>query len=876
MDYVFHFDAEETAEITQVGGKAWSLIRMTQQGLPVPPGFVLAVDFFDPWYKRLMQTQEWSEFIQSPASEMKMRTETLKKRCLDFDITEERKQILEQALKTLEQKVESRLYAVRSSSPEEDLEGASFAGGYQTSLGVNRNTLVNALLACFQSSLDERIFVYKRELGFNIEQPKIAVIVQAQVASDTAGVAFSLNPVNNSYDEIVINANFGLGESVVSGMVSPDTFVVDKTSGRILEKKAGKKELSIGLRHQGGTYEKQKSHSAVHCLSDKQVEQLAELVEKIEKDYRKPMDIEWAYRKNELFLLQARPITAYIPLPEAMQTKPGEQKLLYLDETTVKQGINEPISVMGTALLSLYKSKIETATTGFDTSGVTDGLGGFYQGRMYANISNSIKLGGKGKLIYGYRLIDRTTADIISEINEKEYVPKILPEKLKGVIWGRIRNSMGIGKSVMKAMKNPQVYYDRFVEKAKEYTKELEREMLKAQSVKEFAEAATQRFVDFFIFSMPVIALSMLAQTRLQRIVKNEDPKIRDKVTYLAKSLPHNVTTQMGLAMYRLSCFSEIKEHPSFTAFKKSIEDHSFSSEFIDAWNQFMALYGFRGPKELDIASPRYYEKMELIYRQLLTLTENTDAHNPQTAFEEAGKDRENSLCDLLALARKKGMGRGKYVQKNYDLLVLFGGLREAPKYYWVMTVNALRRRVLKDAKTLMADRRLLYPEQVFDLTINDLEKAMTDPAMNLQSIIFENTAFLKKISNIRHFPRIIDSRGRILHPLKKAPKEGELAGEPISPGIVSGRVKVLNSPDEKPVLPGEILVTRATDPGWTPLFLNAAGIILEVGGMLQHGALVAREYGKPCVSGVENAVTTLTDGQWVELDGHNGIVKIH
>ena len=123
--------------------------------------------------------------------------------------------------------------------------------------------------------------------------------------------------------------------------------------------------------------------------------------------------------------------------------------------------------------------------------------------------------------------------------------------------------------------------------------------------------------------------------------------------------------------------------------------------------------------------------------------------------------------------------------------------------------------------------------------------------------------------------PNFIDSRGKILRPPRKEAKEGELVGEPISPGIVQGKVKVLHEPDEKPVLPGEILVARATDPGWTPLFLNSAGIVLEVRGTLQHGALVAREYGKPCVAGIEHATSVLVDGQVVELDGAHGVIRL-
>ena len=163
----------------------------------------------------------------------------------------------------------------------------------------------------------------------------------------------------------------------------------------------------------------------------------------------------------------------------------------------------------------------------------------------------------------------------------------------------------------------------------------------------------------------------------------------------------------------------------------------------------------------------------------------------------------------------------------------------------------------------------------MFDLTVDYLDAAIKDSSVDVRSRAEKNTQFLRKIKNIHDFPRIIDSRGKILYPPRREAAEGELVGEPISPGIVQGQVKVLHTPDEKPVLPGDILVAQATDPGWTPLFINAGGVILEVGGLLQHGALVAREYGKPCVAGIEHVTSLLKDGQIVEIDGLNGVVHL-
>ena len=158
---------------------------------------------------------------------------------------------------------------------------------------------------------------------------------------------------------------------------------------------------------------------------------------------------------------------------------------------------------------------------------------------------------------------------------------------------------------------------------------------------------------------------------------------------------------------------------------------------------------------------------------------------------------------------------------------------------------------------------------------MDELDRGIADPSIDLKALVYDNTTYLRRFDHIREFPRMLDSRGKILRPPRKEPQDGEFQGEPISPGVVKGQIKILHEPDQKPVFPGEILVARATDPGWTPLFLNAAGIVLEVGGALQHGALVAREYGKPCVAGIENATEVFNDGQMVEMDGTSGIITL-
>ena len=197
MDLTYPFTTDETPELTQVGGKAMSLILMTQRGLPVPPGFVLSVAFFEPWLEAIRQTAEWAKALNSPPEALKRRCDALKALCRDLELDDKRKAALARALEALTEHTDSSLFAVRSSSPEEDLEELSFAGGYETVLGVKEGALEDALRRSFASCFDERVFVYKQEHGLAVDEPRIAVIVQKQIAAETAGVAFSLNPINN-------------------------------------------------------------------------------------------------------------------------------------------------------------------------------------------------------------------------------------------------------------------------------------------------------------------------------------------------------------------------------------------------------------------------------------------------------------------------------------------------------------------------------------------------------------------------------------------------------------------------------------------------------------------------------------------------------
>ena len=247
MNLTISFPGTEQTTLSEVGGKGYSLIRMVEAGLPVPPGTVLTTEFFKPWFDEIKVSSTWLALAEATPDKWASLCNELKERCLALTLTETQYQALEGLRKNLAALGDNALLAVRSSSPEEDLASASFAGSYKTRLGVHPADLEEAVRHCFASSLDERVFVYKKERGFDVMSPRIAVIVQQQINSEVAGVGFTINPLTNDYDEAVIDANWGLGDSVVAGLVSPDHFIVDKVSRQIIEKKLGAKQVSIWL-----------------------------------------------------------------------------------------------------------------------------------------------------------------------------------------------------------------------------------------------------------------------------------------------------------------------------------------------------------------------------------------------------------------------------------------------------------------------------------------------------------------------------------------------------------------------------------------------------------------------------------------------------
>ena len=326
MKLFYRFGDTPLPAAGEIGSKGLSLITLYQAGLPVPNGFVLTVSFFEPWIVLLKATPAWKNFLVADQAGLREACQRLKHISSGYELNPEQKKRLREALFAFEEKT---LFAVRSSSPEEDMAGASFAGCYETVLGVSPDRLEAAIHTTFASCLDARIIAYKRERGFDDIEPRIAVVVQEQVASEVSGVGFSAHPHTGDPDQAVFESNWGLGETVVAGRVTPDHFVVNKPTQAILERRVGRKERASVLLTSGGTHEREDPRHDQLSLQDGQLQALTEALIAIEHRYGRPVDMEWAFAGGKLYVLQARPIAAP-PKARSVEAKaPGARPSLW-------------------------------------------------------------------------------------------------------------------------------------------------------------------------------------------------------------------------------------------------------------------------------------------------------------------------------------------------------------------------------------------------------------------------------------------------------------------------------------------------------------------------------------------------------------------
>lgn len=860
-----------------VGGKAWSLHRLASAGFTVPRALVLTTAFFAPWLAKLRATPAWDALLRSPQAGWTSCCAALAAQVDELAWEPAQRGALDQLLRLSGADQDGARFAVRSSSPDEDLAAASFAGMYRTLLGVPAPDIEAAVRACFASCLDARVLAYKSARGLPVFAPAIAVIVQRQVDSEVSGVGFSINPLTNDFDEMLVSASWGLGESVVDGSVMADQFVLDKASGGLLGQVLGSKQSSTVLAPGGGTWRHEEPHRSGFCLASGQLAALRETLSSAETLFGCPVDVEFAFAGGVLHVLQARPVTSHVPLAPEMLTAPGAPRRLYMDIALAKGlTINAPVSPMGQDWLKRMIGRMVAHCAGpvdfaLDRPDGWLWIGG---GRMYLNLSRMLWLASPSQLACSNAPTDRLLGETLATIDVARYRaperPALLPALVLAprLLW-KLRRSMWRSLAAFVA---PARAHRQYLARERSYAARLKAPVdprwTPAQVDDRLGPLATEAILEV---AMPAMVAGVGAPALLAKLAHGDEE--RELVAHLMRGAPGNLVVEMGVAMFRLARMLAPEEFEDLDALAARIAHRDMPAGFLAEWDHFLDCHGCRGPGEMDLANPGYRDDPLMLLRQMSFMAAAPEAHDPALAQRELARQREDAYRRLL---ERFGPLRRWLLRHLYRMSELFTGTRDTPKYFNLLLRQQVRRQALAAGAGLAAQGLLDRPDDVFGLHCAELEADQASHPGFLRSRRAQRTAFLDLLARQVHaFPALIDSRGRILRAPQRAETAGQLCGMAISPGVATGRVKCLRNAHDKSIEPGDILVAFTTDPGWTPLFVSAAAIVLEVGGVLQHGALVAREFNKPCVAGIADVFARLHDGQLVEVDGEHGTVTI-
>ena len=857
--------APPTTPRQRVGGKGASLITMAAAGLPVPSGHVLTSEFFAPWLQAMEGSPGAHDDLDDP---IQARLD----KALRLPLTADQSETLTRLQTTLATDGIAWV-AVRSSAADEDAADASFAGIFESFLGVARDQIEPAVRRCFAASFDQRVLAYRRERGLSAGQC-FAVVVQQQIDSEVAGVGFSLNPINNDFDEAVFAASWGLGCAVVDGHVSPDHLVVDRISGRFIEQALGDKSTAMRLGKSGGVLVQAESRATERALSDPQVAQLLAMIGRVETTFGSPVDIEWAFADGQMHLLQARAITTFIPLAQAMQTAPGEPRRLYLDAALSKgMTSNRPYSVLG--LDQIARSFGGLITRWFGPVGdlsAADGLISFVGSRMYLNTSDLLWLVSPARLAEGHRATDTLTADIIAGVNRQRYRSPARPRWLGlPLLWRLPRACWRLRRlfwALLQGVFAPAALYRRYRQTSSELLQWLDPQRQSDAPLIDLQQLMTNRMAQGFEVLMAALVIGLVSpRLALGRKAETHEPL----VDATARGIEGNVVVDMSLALYSMAQLLNPADFESIDALADRLQRRTLPKPLLVAYDDFIARFGWRGAEEMDVANPRYADDPRIALRQMAAMA-GSDGFDLAANHQRFVEERKLAYAQLAAQC---GPLRRALLRRVRQWNQFFAGARDTPKHINVLCNDIIRRRALVQGESLVRAGRLDRVEQVFDLTFHDLQQAQAGDDFDLRTLADERSRLQRQLkSQVRQFPPLMDSRGRVLAPLPKAAEPGVMRGMPVSAGTARGPVKVLHSADGASIAPGDILIAYTTDPGWTPLFVNAAAVVLEVGGVLQHGAVVAREFGKPCVVGIAGIATALTNGEWVEVDGSAGSVR--
>jgi pyruvate,water dikinase len=778
--------------------------------------------------------------------------------------------------------------AVRSSATTEDLPEASFAGQQETFLNVTGNgALLEAVVRCWSSLWTARAIAYRTRNQIEHHGAVLAVVVQEMVASETAGVLFTANPLTGKRTETVIDATFGLGEALVSGQVEPDHYVVNPTDGRILSKTLGAKAVAIRAKPDGGTVTRTEGAAGRQALPDGAIIELSSLGQRVARLFGVPQDIEWAWAGGKIFLLQSRPITSLFPVPDGMVPEP----LQVLVSFGASQGMLDPMTPLGRDVLRRIPVNV-AKLIGQDATLVLQRFFAVSGERLFINVTGALRQHHSRNLIRAaLKMIEPGSGQALEQLLVD---PALAPARTRI----KLRTVARLVPLLVRIIGN--IGYNLVWPAAgRERTQRRIEAVVKLFQVKSAAAATLadrvalcEAVVGGWVRRvLPVLMpgpIAGLGALRLLHYLAAELPHAEQAVLKTTRGLPHNVTTEMDLALWRTA--GVIRADTAAAAHFRQADVATLATETLTgqlpaaaqaAILDFLRRYGMRGVAEIDLGRPRWREGPTPLIQVLQSYLRIVDPdHAPDVVFERAAASSEVTIATLVkAVGRiRHGWLKSRVLRWAAHRMRALAGLRESPKFTFIRLLGILRESLLAGARELVAAGVLTRPDDIFFLRLEEVQTLATGERRDWRTLIAERRAAYAREKRRRQVPRLLLSDGRAFFDGVAKPGDeagATIAGSPVSPGVAEGIVHVVLDPHGTQLAPGEILVCRGTDPAWTPLFLAAAGLVMEVGGLMTHGSVVAREYGIPAVVGVHQATLRLKTGQRVRVDGTRGRITI-
>ncbi|UJW36831.1 phosphoenolpyruvate synthase [Saccharothrix sp. AJ9571] len=845
----------------QVGGKGVHLGELSRiDGISVPDGFCVTTDAYREIVAAAPSIDERLDRLSQVEPGDRAAIRTLSAQVRDLIEGVELPGDLAAAITgSLARLGEGTACAVRSSATAEDLPTASFAGQQDSYLNiVGPEAVLRHVRRCWASLFTERAVTYRLHNGFDHRDVRMAVVVQRMVFPDVAGILFTADPVTSNRKVATVEAGWGLGEALVSGLVNADVHTV--RDDQVVSTAIGTKARAILALPEGGTHETpvEPERQARAALTEAQVLRLVRLGRRIEAYFGRPQDIEWCLAGDEFHLVQSRPITTLFPIPET-----GDEDNHVYISVGHQQMMTDAMKPLGLSVWQL------TTPRPMHEAG----------GRLFVDVAPALATpAGREGVMGNAGRSDPLIRDALQTVLDRgDFIPSCPDEEA----------APAAGEAPAPLETDPAAVTE-LITRDRESVATLRREIqdLSGPALLDFimADFHELRRILFDPRSHQAIMASMETTWWLNEHLE-EWLGEKNAADALTQSVPHNVTSEMGLAL--LDVADTIRPHAEVVAFLQQVtDDQDFLDELAglpggraarDAIQGYLDEYGMRCAGEIDITRTRWSERPATLVPTILGNIRNFEPGAGKRRFEqglqEAQRKEEEVLTRLRALPG--GEAKAEETKRMIDRVRTFAGYREYPKYGMVRRYFVYKQALLREADRLVRAGILRAREDLFFLRLQEFHEVVRTNQVDHQLIRERREAF-QSYETLTP-PRVLTSDGEAItgEYRRDDVPPGALAGLPVSAGTVEGRARVVVDMARAELETGDILVTAYTDPSWTPLFVAISGLVTEVGGLMTHGAVIAREYGLPAVVGVEQATALIRDGQRIRVDGTNGYVEL-